>query len=145
MRNCPLSMLSCAALFNGLSAGHTNTHENPVTKPKYEINDAAPIHLHRYHAQPVSSATCVSSATRACRNIVIESPVYQNNNQTEIDLAIGTVTKSSETQQIRNRRRPTSHQKMWPGPKPRSNKIIGFATPVLVHNLGRPIWFAKKA
>ena len=83
MRNCPLSLLSCAALLMACQP-ITPTHENPVTKPKYEINDAAPI-LPASITPPVSQAhTRFTSATGACRNIA-SSPVDQNNNQTEID------------------------------------------------------------
>ena len=65
------------------------------------------------------------------------SPVDQNNNQTEIDLAIGTVTKSIETQT--NSARTLSDITPKDVAKPKTfdpTKIIGFATPILVHNLG---------
>ena len=121
--------------FNGLSTGHTNTHENPVTKPKYEINDAAPI---LPASIPVSRHLCLKRHPRATPAETLSSnPVDQNNNQTEIDLAIGTVTKSSETQT--NSAQASSDITPKDVARPKTfdpTKIIGFATPILVHNLG---------
>ena len=64
-------------------------------------------------------------------------PVDQNDNQTEIDLAIGTVTKSSETQTNSAQASSDIIPKDVARPKTFDpTKIIGFATPILVHNLG---------
>ena len=65
-------------------------------------------------APPVSQAPPVASTAETLSS----NPVDQNNNQTEIDLAIGTVNKSSETQTNSAQISPTPHQKMWLGPKP---------------------------
>ncbi len=65
-------------------------------------------------------------------------PVEQNNNQTEIDLAINTVTKSSKTQTNSAQASPDIKPEALAMPKTFDpTKIIGFATPLLAHNLGR--------
>ena len=130
MRNCPLSLLSCAALLMACQPV-TPTHmkiQSPT--PNMEINDAAPI-------LPASITPPVSQAPPAPAETLSSRPVDQNNNQTEIDLAIGTLTESIETQTISE---PTSSDitpKDVAGPKIFDPaKIIGFATPILIHNLG---------
>ena len=130
MRNCPLSLLSCAALLMACQPV-TPTHmkiQSPT--PNMEINDAAPI-------LPASITPPVSQAPPAPAETLSSRPVDQNNNQTEIDLAIGTLTESIETQTISE---PTSSDitpKDVAGPKIFDpTKIIGFATPILIHNLG---------
>ena len=93
-------------------------------------DDDAPI-------QPVSIAPPVSQAPPVPTKTLSSNSVDQNNNQTEIDLAIGTVTKSIETQT--NSARTLSDITPKDVAKPKTfdpTKIIGFATPILVHNLG---------
>ena len=94
------------------------------------MKDEAPI-------EPVSIAPPVSQAPPVPAKTLPSNSVDQNNNQTEIDLAIGTVTKSSETQTNSAQASPDITQKDLAGPKTFDpTKIIGFATPILVHNLG---------
>ena len=80
---------------------------------------------------------CTSKLPRHPAETLSSSPVDQNNNQTEIDLAIGTVTKSSETQTNSAQTSSDITPKDVAMPKTFDpTKIIGFATPILVHNLG---------
>ena len=130
MRNCPLSLLSCAALLIACQPVTPTPMKIQSPSPNMKINDAAPI-LPASIAPPVSQVPPVPAETLS------SSPVEQNNNQTEIDLAIGTVTKSSETQT--NSAQASSD--ITPKDVARTKtfdptKIIGFATPILVHNLG---------
>ena len=130
MRNCPLSLLSCAALLMACQP-ITPTHmkiQSP--SPNMEINDAAPI-LPASITPPVSQVPPVPAET------LPSSPVDQNNNQTEIDLAIGTINKSSGSQT--NSAQTSSDITPKDVARPKTfdpTKIIGFATSVLVHNLG---------
>ena len=104
--------------------------------PNMEINDAAPI-LPASIAPPVSQAQPLSQAPPVPAETLSSNPVYQNSNQTEIDLAIGAVTKSSETQTNSEQASSDITPKDVARPKTFDpTKIIGFATPVLVHNLG---------
>ncbi len=104
--------------------------------PNMEINDAAPI-LPASIAPPVSQAQPVSQAPPVPAETLSSSPVDQNNNQTEIYLAIDTVTKSSETQTNSAQASSDIMPKDVAEPKTFDpTKIIGFATPILVQNLG---------
>ena len=65
-------------------------------------------------------------------------PSNQNDSQTGIDLAIITVTKSDETQTNSAQASPDTTPKAVPMPKNFDpTKVIDFATPTLVHNLGK--------
>ena len=130
MRNCPLSLLSCAALLMACQPVTPTHMKIQSPSPNMEINDAAPI-LPASITPPVSQAPPVPTETLSSR------PVDQNNNQTEIDLAIGTVTKSIETQTISEQTSSDITPKDVAGPKIFDpTKVIGFATPILIHNLG---------
>ena len=95
------------------------------------MDDDAPI-------QPVSIAPPVSQAPPVPAETLSSSPVYQNNNQSEIDLAIGAVTKSSETQTNSEQASSDITPKDVARPKTFDpTKIIGFATPILFQNLGK--------
>ena len=136
MRNCPLSLLSCAALLMACQPVTPTHMKIQSPNPNMEINDAAPI-LPASIAPPVSQAQPVSQAPPVPAETLPSSPVDQNDNQTEIDLAIGTVTKSIETQT--NSAQTSSDITPKDVAKPKTfnpTKIIGFATPILVHNLG---------
>ena len=136
MRNCPLSLLSCAALLMACQPV-TPTHMK-IQSPSLnmEINDAAPI-LPASITPPVSRAPPVSQAPPVPAETLSSRPVDQNNNQTEIDLAVGTVTKSIETQTISEQTSSDITPKDVAGPKIFDpTKIIGFATPILIRNLG---------
>ena len=130
MRDFPLSLLTCAALLMACQP-ITPTHmkiQSP--SPNMEINDAAPI-LPASITPPVSQVPPVPAET------LPSSPVDQNNNQTEIDLAIGTINKSSGSQT--NSAQTSSDITPKDVARPKTfdpTKIIGFATSVLVHNLG---------
>ena len=94
-------------------------------------DDDAPI-------QPVSIAPPVSQAPPVPTKTLSSNSVDQNNNQTEIDLAIGTVNKSSETQTNSALASPDITPKDVAGSKTFDpTKIIGFATPILFQNLGK--------
>ena len=130
MRNCPLSLLSCAALLIACQPVTPTPIKIQSPSPNMKMNDDAPI-------QPVSIAPPVSQAPPVPAETLSSNPVDQNNNQTEIDLAIGTVTKSIETQT--NSAQTSSDITPKDVAKPKTfnpTKIIGFATPILVHNLG---------
>ena len=136
MRNCPLSLLSCAALLMACQPVTPTPMKIQSPSPNMEINDAAPI-LPASIAPPVSQAQPVSQAPPVPAETLSSNPVDQNNNQTEIDLAIGTVNKSSETQTNSALASPDITPKDVAGSKTFDpTKIIGFATPILVHNLG---------
>ena len=130
MRSCPLSLLSCAALLIACQPVTPTPMKIQSPSPNMKINDAAPI-------LPASIAPPVSQVPPMPAETLSSSPVEQNNNQTEIDLAIGTVTKSSETQT--NSAQASSDITPKDVARPKTfdpAKIIGFATPILVHNLG---------
>ena len=62
----------------------------------------------------------------------------QNDNQTEIDLAISAVTKSNDIQANLAQALPEMTPQAMTMPKTFDpTKIIGFATPILVHSLGK--------
>ena len=130
MRSCPLSLLSCAALLIACQPVTPTPMKIQSPSPNMKINDAAPI-------LPASIAPPVSQVPPMPAETLSSSPVEQNNNQTEIDLAIGTVTKSSETQT--NSAQASSDITPKDVARPKTfdpAKIIGFATPILIHNLG---------
>ena len=136
MRNCPLSLLSCAALLMACQPVTPTPMKIQLPSPNIEINDAAPI-LPASIEPPVSQAQPVSQAPPVPAETLSSNPVDQNNNQTKIDLAIGTVTKSSETQT--NSAQASSDITPKDVARPKTfdpTKIIGFATPILVQNLG---------
>ena len=121
MRNCPLSLLSCAALLMACQPVTPTPMKIQSPSPNMEINDAAQI-LPESIAPPVSQAPSVPAETLSSR------PVDQNNNQTEIDLASGTVTKSIETQTNSKQTLSEITPKDVAGPKTFDpTKIIGFA------------------
>ena len=136
MRNCPLSLLSCAALLMACQPVTPTPMKIQSPSPNMEINDAAPI-LPASIAPPVSQAQPVSQAPPVPAETLSSSPVDQNNNQTEIYLAIDTVTKSSETQTNSAQASSDITPKDVAEPKTYDPaKILCFATPILVHNLG---------
>ena len=109
--------------------------------PHLKINDAVPI-------PPASMVTPVPQAP-PMPTVPAEpsssDPIDQNNNQTEIDLAIstvtktiGTVTKSSKIRTNSAQTSPKITSKSVANPKTfDTTKIIGFAMPTLIQNLGR--------
>jgi hypothetical protein len=130
MRNCPLSLLSCAALLMACQPVTPTHMKIQSPSPNMEINDAAPI-------LPASITPPVSQAPPAPAETLSSRPVDQNNNQTEIDLAIGTLSESIETQTISEQTSSDITPKDVAGPKIFDpTEIIGFATPILIHNLG---------
>ena len=134
MRNYLLSLLSCAALLMACQPVTPIPVKTESPSPNLKINDAAPIPPASM-APPVPQSPPVLSVPA---KTLSPSPVDQNDNQTEIDLAISTVTKSNETQ--------TNSAQASPDTTPKAvtmtkifdpTQIIGFATPILVHNLGK--------
>ena len=86
-------------------------------------------------APPVPQAPTLPSVPA---ETLSSGPIDQNNNQTEIDLAISTVTKSNETQTNAAQVSPDTTPKALPMPRTFDPaKITGFATPILAHNLGK--------
>lgn len=131
MRNCPLFLLSCAAFFIACQPVTPIPIKIQSPSSNMKMNDATPI-------PPASIAPPVSQAPPLPAETLSSSPVDQNNNQTEIDLAIGTVTKSSKIQTNSAQASPDITPKDMAKPKTFDpTKIIGFATSILVHNLGR--------
>jgi hypothetical protein len=136
MRNFPLSLLTCAALLMACQTVTPTPMKIQSPSPNMEINDAAPI-LPESIVPPVSQAQPVSQAPPVSAETLSSNPIDQNNNQTEIDLAIGTINKSSGSQT--NSAQTSSDITPKDVARPKTfdpTKIIGFATSVLVHNLG---------
>ena len=136
MRNFPLSLLTCAALLMACQPVTPTPMKIQSPSPNMEINDAAPI-LPESIVPPVSQAQPVSQAPPVSAETLSSNPIDQNNNQTEIDLAIGTINKSSGSQT--NSAQTSSDITPKDVARPKTfdpTKIIGFATSVLVHNLG---------
>lgn len=134
MRIFLFSMLSCAALLMACQPVTPIPMKTESPSPNLKINDAAPMPpdsmaLSIPQEPPVPSVPAETSSS---------DPVDQNNNQTEIDLAISTVTKNSETHANSAQASPEITPKAVAVPKSFDPmKIIGFATPTLIYNLGR--------
>ena len=134
MRNYLLSLLSSAALLVACQPVTPIPVKTKSPSPNLKIKEAAPI-LPASIAPPVTQVPPVASMPV---ETLSSDPGNQNDNQTEIDLAISTVTKSNETQ---TKSAQASHDTT---PKAVTmtkifdpTQIIGFATPNLVHNLGK--------
>jgi len=127
-------MLSCAALVMACQPITQTPITTGSTAPNLKIKDDTPI-------TPASMAPSVPQAAPSPSvpaDTLSPNPVDQNNNQTEIDITISTVTESSETRTNSAQESPDVTPKALAMPKTFDpTKIIGFATPVLVHNLGR--------
>ena len=134
MRNCSLSMLSCAALLLACQPVTPILMRTGSTDPSLKIKEntqmpSASIEPSVPQVAPPLSVPAEKSSS---------GPVDQNNNQTEIDIATGTVTKSGEILRNSAQKSPDATPKAMAIPKTFDpKKIIGFATPILVHNLGR--------
>jgi len=102
--------------------------------PNLKIKDDTPIPPASL-APPVPQAPPIVSMPA---ETLSSDPGNQNDNQTVIDLAISTVTKSNETQTNSAQVPPDTTPKALPMPRTFDPaKIIGFATPILAQNLGK--------
>ena len=109
--------------------------------PNLKISDDPPI-SRASMAPPVPQAPPMPSVPT---ETLSWGPLDQNNNQTEIDLAISTVPKNKETPTNTERASPDVIPKAAPMPKTFDpTKIIGSSTPILVHNLGRANMIRKE-
>jgi hypothetical protein len=130
MRNSLLSLLSFAALLMACQPVTPIPVKTKSPSPNLKIKDAATI-------PPASMAPPVPLAPPVA-SVPAETLSSGPGNQTEIDLAISTVTKSNETQINSAQVSPEITQKAVNMPKTFDpEKITGFATPVLVRNLGK--------
>ena len=137
MRNYLISLLSCATLLMACQPITPIPEKTESPSPNPKINEGAPIPLASV-APPLPQAPPVPSVPSVPAETLSSGPVDQNDNRTEIDLDISTVTKSSETETNPIQAPPDTIPKAVPIPKtfdPR--KIIGFKTPILVHNIGK--------
>ena len=137
MRNYPLSLLSCAALLMACQPVAPIPVKTKSPSPNLKIKEAAPIQDASL-SPPAPPAPQVPPVASMPVETLSSDLSNQNDNQTEIDLAISTVTKSSETH--------TNSAQATPKITPEAlaisqtfdpTKIIGFSAPVLTHNLGR--------
>ena len=134
MRNYPLSLFLCAALLMACQPVTPITVKTKSTSPNLKIKNAAPIPP-ALIAPPVPQAPPVASVPA---ETLSSNPNNQNDNQTEIDLTISAVTRSNKIQTDSVQASPNIPQKVVTMPKTFDpTKIIGFATPILVHNLGK--------
>ena len=134
MRNYLLSLLSCAALLMACQPVTPIPVKTKSPSPNLKIKEAAPIPPASI-APPVPQVPPVASMPAKTLSL---DPSNQNDNQTEIDLATSTVTKSKETQTNSAQASPANTPKAVTMPKTFDpTKIIGFAAPIIVHNLGK--------
>ena len=94
MRNYPLSLLSCAALLMACQPVAPIPVKTKSPSPNLKIKEAAPIQDASL-SPPAPQVPPVASMPVETLSSDLSN---QNDNQTEIDLAISTVTKSGETQ-----------------------------------------------
>jgi len=141
MRNYPLSLFSCAALLMACQPVTPIPVKTKSPSPNLKIKDAVPIPPASI-APPVPQVPPVASMPA---ETLSSDPSNQNDNQTEIDLAASTVTKSNETQTNSAQVSPDATPKAVTMPKTFDpKKIIGFATPILAHNLGKANMIRKE-
>jgi hypothetical protein len=134
MRNCLLSMISCAALVTACQQVTPISMKPASPRPNLKINYAAP-QLSASMAPPVPEASPLPSVPA---ETLSSGTVDQNKNQTEIDLAISTITTSDDTPKNLTQESSNITPKAVALPKTFDpTKIIGFATPTLVQNLGK--------
>ena len=134
MPNYRLSLLSCAALLISCQPVTPIPIKTESSSPKLKVHDDAPI-------PPVSMPPPVPQTPpepSVPAETLLSAPVDQNNDQTEIDLAISTVTGSSESHTNSAQASPYITPNVLAMPKTFDpTKIIGSATTVLFHNLGK--------
>ena len=95
---------------------------------------------------PIPSAPMAPTVSSVPEETLSSGTVEQNNNQTEIDSVISTVTRSHNAQTNSTQAPPDITPKAVTMPKTFDPKeIIGFATPILVHNLGRANMIRKES
>lgn len=134
MRNYLLSLFSCAALFMACQPVTPIPVKTKSPNPNSKTNDAALISP----ASPAPPELRSPSVASVPAKTSSPGPVNQIDNQTDIDLAISAVTKSNETQTNSAQASPDITLKAVNLPKTfNPAKIIGFATPILIHNLGK--------
>ena len=137
MRNYPLSLLSCAALLMACQPVTPIPVKTKSPSPNLKIKEAAPIQ-NASLSPPAPPAPQVPPVASMPVETLSSDLSNQNDNQTEIDLAISTVTKSNETQTNSVQASPDTTSKPVTMTKTFDpTQIIGFATPILVHNLGK--------
>ena len=133
MGNCLFFILSCAALLIACQPVTPIPIKTKSPSPNLKINDAAPIP----NASMAPSVPQEPPVPSVPAETLSSDPVDQNDNQTEIDLAISDVTKNIETQVNSAKSSPKITPKAVAIPKTFDpTKIISFGKPSLVHNLG---------
>ena len=134
MRNYPLSLLSCAVLLVACQPFTPIPLKTKSLSPNLKTSEAASVPPASIEP-PVPQVPPVASMPA---ETLSSDPGNQDDNQTEIDRAISTVTKSDETQTNLAQASPNTTPKAVTMPKTFDpTKIIGFATPIIVHNLGK--------
>ena len=137
MPNCLLSLLLCAALLIACQPVTPIPVKTKSPSPNLKIKEATPIPPASI-APPVPQVAPVTPVASVVAETLSSDPGNKNDNPTEIDLAISTVTKRNETQTNSAQASPDTPPKAVTMPKTFDpTQIIGFATPILVHNLGK--------
>ena len=136
MRKCLLSLLSCAALLIACQPITPIPIKIKSPSPNMKMNDDAPIHL--YHR-----TTCVTKRHPCLPKHCHRIPLIKIIIKPKLTLPLALSLKAVKPKQIRHGIADIT-PKMWLGPKPLIQQNIGFATPILVHNLGKQIWFARR-
>ena len=136
MRNYLLSLLSCAALLMACQQVTPIPVKIKSPSSNLKMKDATPIPPASMAPPPVVPQTPPVATVPA--ETLASSHDNQNDNQTEIDLAISAVTKSNDIQANLAQALPEMTPQAMTMPKTFDpTKIIGFATPILVHSLGK--------
>ena len=141
MRKPLLSMISCASLLMACQPVTPLSLKNKSASPNSKMNDGSPI--------PPSSVAPPVPQTPPVQNMPNETLssdlLDQNHNQTKIGPAVSTVRKSSETLADSAQASSDITPKALAMNKTFDpTKIIGFATPILVHKLGKPNMVRKE-
>ena len=137
MRNYPLSLLSCAALLMACQPVTPIPVKTKSPSPNLKIKEATPIQ-NASLLSPAPPAPQVPPVASMPAETMSSDLSNQNDNQTEIDLAISTVNENNETQTNSVQASPDTTSKAVTVTKSFDpTQIIGFATPILFHNLGK--------
>ncbi len=125
MRYSLFYLLACAALSTACQPITPASMKAKSPSPKLTINEAELL--------PAANLT-----TRVPTETLSPVNVIQNNEQTEIDVAISTVTINSESQNNTQKESSDITPQVITTPKIFDpTKIIGFTTPVLIRDLGK--------
>jgi len=134
-------MLSCAALVMACQPVTPISMKAASPSPTLKTTDVAPIPPETI-TTPVSQAPPIPFVPA---EPISSRTVDQNNNQNKSNLAISAVTTNSDTHTNSTQAPPDITPKAVSMPKTFDpKKFIGFATPILVRNLGRANMIRKE-